>query len=180
MAGKPLPGSHADKIGDKADRTPRRMEPPVTELTQPFWEATREHRFLLQWCVDCDAAQYFPRDICLACGGSHLEWREASGDGVVYALTVENKPMNPAINERRALRDRPGRPGRGAPHDDQRLRLPARRRARRACPCAWPGTRSPTGATWRCSNRRRHDATTDADRPRADPPVTSREPRSEP
>ncbi len=80
------------------ERAPRRMEPPVTELTEPFWDATREHRFLLQWCIDCDVAQYFPRSICLSCGGSDLAWREASGDGVVYTMTVENKPTNPAIN----------------------------------------------------------------------------------
>lgn len=83
---------------DQTQQVPRRMEPPVTELTQPFWDATRERRFLLQWCIHCDRAQYFPRDICLVCGGSELEWREASGAGVVYTLTVENKPMNPAIN----------------------------------------------------------------------------------
>lgn len=96
--GKPLPGSHADRVGDTGERAPRRLEPPVTELTEEFWDATRERRFLLQWCVDCDVAQWFPRDICLSCGASHLEWREASGAGVVYAMTVENKPMNPAIN----------------------------------------------------------------------------------
>jgi uncharacterized OB-fold protein len=98
MAPEPVPGSHAAKVAPKAERTPTRFEPPVTELTEPFWEATRERRFLLQWCVDCDTAQFFPRDICLACGGTDLEWREASGTAVVYAVTVENKPMNPAIN----------------------------------------------------------------------------------
>lgn len=107
MAPAPAPGSHADKLdpsaatpekSGKAEKAPRRIEPPVTELTQPFWDATRKHVFLLQWCVDCETAQYFPRDICLVCGGSHLEWRPASGDGVVYAMTVEHKPMNPAIN----------------------------------------------------------------------------------
>jgi uncharacterized protein len=99
MGEKPIPGSHAAKVTNGGERAPRRMEPPVTELTEPFWEATREKRFLLQWCVDCEVAQYFPRDICLACGGTNLEWREASGDGVVYTMTVENKPMNPAIND---------------------------------------------------------------------------------
>ena len=30
------------------------MEPPTSEVTEPFWEATRERRFLLQWCTDCE------------------------------------------------------------------------------------------------------------------------------
>lgn len=83
---------------DKETPTPRRIEPPVTETTEPFWAATRDRVFLLQWCVDCEEAIWFPREVCPRCMGSALEWRPASGDGVVYAMTVENKPSNPAIN----------------------------------------------------------------------------------
>ena len=33
-----------------------RFEPPVTETSQPFWDATRERRLVLQWCTECDVA----------------------------------------------------------------------------------------------------------------------------
>ena len=76
---------------------PQRIEPPVTETSQPFWDATREKRFLMQWCVACDKPIWFPREICPRCMGSTLEWRPSAGFGVVYTLTVEHKPQNPAI-----------------------------------------------------------------------------------
>jgi uncharacterized OB-fold protein len=79
------------------EKKPRRIEPPVTETSQPFWDATREKRFLLQWCVDCNLPIWFPREVCPGCMSSALEWRPASGLGVVYTMTVEHKPQNPAI-----------------------------------------------------------------------------------
>jgi uncharacterized protein len=71
---------------------PRRVEPPSTEISAPFWEATREQRLVLQWCVDCDRYIFFPRDRCPGCLGSALTWRPASGRGTVYAVTVEQRP----------------------------------------------------------------------------------------
>ena len=72
-----------------------RFEPPVTDTSRPFWDATRERRLLLQWCTACDAPLWYPRDFCPACARSELEWREASGRGVVYAYTVEQRPTMP-------------------------------------------------------------------------------------
>jgi uncharacterized OB-fold protein len=73
----------------------RVIEPPVTETTQPFWDATRDRRLLIQWCTACDAPVWFPREVCPGCLGSALEWRPASGRGEVYACTVEHKPTMP-------------------------------------------------------------------------------------
>ena len=73
----------------------RVLEPPVTETTQPFWDATREHQLLLQWCSQCDQVVWFPREVCPGCFGATLEWRPASGRGEVYACTVENRPSMP-------------------------------------------------------------------------------------
>ena len=84
---------------DKAERAPRRIEPPVTELTQPFWDATRDRRLLLQWCVDCDTAQYFPREICLACAGSNLEWREASQPDLATWLRARGGKLATELRE---------------------------------------------------------------------------------
>ena len=41
--------------------TATRMEPPVTDTTQPFWDATKEKRFLVQWCIDCGQPIPFAR-----------------------------------------------------------------------------------------------------------------------
>lgn len=41
-----------------------------------------------QACVECGASQTLERFACRACGSTRLEWRPASGRGVVYASTV--------------------------------------------------------------------------------------------
>lgn len=75
----------------------RSFEPPASELTRPFWDATREHRLLIQWCIACEAPVWFPREVCLQCLGDSLEWREAAGAGSVYAFLVEHRPNLPGV-----------------------------------------------------------------------------------
>ena len=76
---------------------PTRFEPPVSEVAAPFWEATRQGRLLLQWCTACERPVWYPREVCPACLGTTLEWRESQGCGVVYACTVEHKAQTPAL-----------------------------------------------------------------------------------
>jgi uncharacterized OB-fold protein len=66
--------------------------PTVSLESEPFWAATRDRRLVLQWCANCDATVQFPRSFCPRCQQSSLEWREASGSGTVYAVTVEHRP----------------------------------------------------------------------------------------
>ena len=75
----------------------RPFEPPASDLTQPFWDATREHRLVVQWCTSCDEPVWFPREVCLRCLGNTLEWRAASGAGSVYAFLVEHRPNLPDV-----------------------------------------------------------------------------------
>lgn len=77
-----------------------RMEPPVSEVSQPFWDATREQRLLVQWCRDCDRPVFYPREVCPSCLGADLEWRESAATGVVHAITVEHRPQNPMFASR--------------------------------------------------------------------------------
>jgi uncharacterized protein len=76
---------------------PTRFEPPVSEVATPFWEATRQGRLLLQWCTACERPVWYPREVCPACLGTTLEWRESQGRGVVYACTVEHKAQIRAL-----------------------------------------------------------------------------------
>lgn len=41
-----------------------------------------------QACLACGAAQTLRRFACARCGHEHLVWRDASGRGVVHAVTV--------------------------------------------------------------------------------------------
>lgn len=72
-----------------------RFEPSASELTEPFWEATKSRRLLLQWCRSCDESIYYPRYACPSCLGDDVEWREASGEGDVYTFNVMHSPGSP-------------------------------------------------------------------------------------
>jgi uncharacterized OB-fold protein len=68
------------------------VEPPVGPGAEPFWEATRGHALVLPWCVACDRAMWYPREVCPACLATDIEWRPASGTGTVHATTVNHLP----------------------------------------------------------------------------------------
>jgi len=80
-------------VGERDAPRPARIEPPVTEASEPFWNATREQVLVLPWCTDCDRPFWFPREVCPRCLGSKIEWRPSPGRGQVYAHTVEHKPV---------------------------------------------------------------------------------------
>jgi uncharacterized OB-fold protein len=61
-------------------------------MTRPFWDATKERRFVLPWCVACGRAFWYPRPVCPACLSDEIEYRDASGVGEVYAVSVQYKP----------------------------------------------------------------------------------------
>ena len=68
-----------------------RPEPPVTEVSAPFWEATRERRLVLQRCGNCQAWVWYPRTACTHCLGDNLLWTGVSGHGTVYACSVHHR-----------------------------------------------------------------------------------------
>ncbi|MCU1455326.1 MAG: putative nucleic-acid-binding protein containing a Zn-ribbon [Acidimicrobiales bacterium] len=82
---------------DDAPPAPTRFEPPVAPASAPFWDASREQRLVLQWCRDCERPIHYPREACPRCLGTELEFRPASGRGVVYAASVMPKPGNASM-----------------------------------------------------------------------------------
>jgi len=69
---------------------PRRRvdEARSSALSGPFWEATRNQQLVLPWCVHCERAVWFPREVCPSCRGTEFDWRPASGAGQVQAVSV--------------------------------------------------------------------------------------------
>jgi hypothetical protein len=67
------------------------IEPPVTEASAPFWDATREQRFVLPWSTATGKPVWYPREVDPAAPDQPFDWREASGEGVVYAASVHHK-----------------------------------------------------------------------------------------
>ncbi|HTJ24759.1 MAG TPA: Zn-ribbon domain-containing OB-fold protein [Candidatus Limnocylindria bacterium] len=60
--------------------------------TQPFWDAARERRLVLQYCRDTGRFQHYPRPVSVYTGSRNLEWREVSGEGTVFACTIMRVP----------------------------------------------------------------------------------------
>jgi uncharacterized OB-fold protein len=61
-------------------------------VTQPFWDALREERVLLQRCGACDSWVYYPRARCPRCLSGDLTWHEVSGRGHLFSFTVTHQP----------------------------------------------------------------------------------------
>lgn len=80
------------------DQTPPpKPLPAVTSETRPFWEAARAHKLVLQHCGACGRYVYYPRALCSHCHADALQWREVSGEGVIYSYTVCHRPAGPAF-----------------------------------------------------------------------------------
>lgn len=68
--------------------------PVPTPVTQPFWDATREHRLMLQRCANGHTF-YYARTHCPECLSNELEWVQASGRGTLYTYTVARREQSP-------------------------------------------------------------------------------------
>ena len=65
--------------------------PQPTPLTQPFWDAARAERLVIQRCRSCDRVQFYPRPFCTACLAEDLEWMACSGRGSIYTFTINHR-----------------------------------------------------------------------------------------
>lgn len=71
------------------------MIPEIAPEAAEFWEATRDRVLLIQRCVSCGRHQHYPRAQCLGCGGSEIDWIEASGRGTIYSFTASYRSPFP-------------------------------------------------------------------------------------
>lgn len=75
-----------------------RPRPTPSSVTEPFWAATAEERFLVQHCAACGHVQHYPRPTCTACGATELTWRPISGRATVHTYTVARRPTHKAFD----------------------------------------------------------------------------------
>jgi uncharacterized OB-fold protein len=70
--------------------------PPVRTFSEPFWNATREKKLLLQYDKEVGKFQFYPRASSIFTGKrSNLEWREAAGKGAVFSYTIARVVREP-------------------------------------------------------------------------------------
>lgn len=76
----------------------QRPLPSPTPETQPFWQAARQHRLVIQRCTACTRFQHYPRPFCVHCLSEALEWVASPGRGVIYTFTINHRAANPAMS----------------------------------------------------------------------------------
>jgi len=73
-----------------------KLRAPLAEPeTEAFWQAAEEGRFLLRHCNACGELHHYPRFFCPFCMSRDLDWRESTGEGVIYTFTVNSRNMVP-------------------------------------------------------------------------------------
>ena len=60
--------------------------------SQPFWDGAREGRLMLQMCLDTSRFQHPPHPLSVYTGSQNVAWRQVSGLGTIYAVTVVRVP----------------------------------------------------------------------------------------
>jgi uncharacterized OB-fold protein len=66
--------------------------PAADDLSQPFWEAAKQHRLVIQRCQECNYFNHPPRLACDACQSQQLQFEPVSGRGTIYTFTVMYQP----------------------------------------------------------------------------------------
>jgi uncharacterized OB-fold protein len=66
-------------------------------MSAPFWAAACERRLLIQRCGACGTHQFYPRPLCVTCGGLDVTWVQAKGEGTVYSMTTVRVPVTPEL-----------------------------------------------------------------------------------
>ena len=61
---------------------------PAAGADKYYREQLEQGNFLIQRCLSCTRAIFYPRMICPHCGSDQLEWFQPSGEGVVYSTTT--------------------------------------------------------------------------------------------
>jgi uncharacterized OB-fold protein len=67
------------------------------EITAPFYDGARAGRLMLQHCPSCNGWSFPVRERCPHCFAGGLQWRQASGRGVLYTFAIMHQVMNPGF-----------------------------------------------------------------------------------
>ena len=66
--------------------------PEVDSVTEEFWHAAQQERFLLYQCASC-GSYYYPANECTSCDDikPEMRWVEASGKGTLHTWIVMHR-----------------------------------------------------------------------------------------
>ena len=67
--------------------------------SQPFWDATKQHKLMYQTCNVCHEVIFYPRTHCTNCGSLDLSLHESKGRGTVYTFSVIMQSRHPSFKD---------------------------------------------------------------------------------
>jgi uncharacterized OB-fold protein len=73
------------------------IEPAVSDLTRPWWNASREGRLLLPKCKDCGQHHFRPEVACTHCFSLNWDWVESSGRATLYSFSEIHRAPVPGF-----------------------------------------------------------------------------------
>jgi uncharacterized OB-fold protein len=71
--------------------------PVPTELSRPFWEATRRGELVIPHCADCGTRFFVPEPVCPGCMSANWSYKPSGGRGAVYSVTVVHRAPGPGF-----------------------------------------------------------------------------------
>lgn len=89
-------------MSDATYYLPKGLPTPVPSeprLEQPYWDAARDEKILLQRCNACSTWQWGPEWICHHCLSDDMGWAEAPPRGRIYSWERVWHPVHPALRE---------------------------------------------------------------------------------
>ena len=79
------------------ERPPDLPLPQPAEEAEPFFEALKDRRLVVQRCLGCGALAHPPRAMCRVCQGVAFDWQPVRGTGTVYSYVVTHQAVHPAL-----------------------------------------------------------------------------------
>ena len=67
---------------------PAGLFPQPTVDDEAFWNATADHRLIVQACADCGELRHPPTPICPECLSFEVDWVEVPGTGELFTYTI--------------------------------------------------------------------------------------------
>jgi uncharacterized OB-fold protein len=78
-------------------QTIRKPLPELTPVNQPFWDAAKAGKLMMQKCEDCGTWIFCPRPVCGECASEKLEWVPLSGRGTIFSFTIIREVVGQAL-----------------------------------------------------------------------------------
>jgi uncharacterized OB-fold protein len=67
------------------------------DITEFWWDATKEDKLMIQRCRACNHHQHYPRAICTNCASTSLGYVTSEGRGEIYSYTIVHRSPIPAF-----------------------------------------------------------------------------------